>query len=90
MNLKINDAFVLRNIYGKYILMPVRTNSASNDPILLNEVAVSIWNAVDMYQQKDQIVSNLQKQYDLETGSPEIVSIERFIDQMYDMGLLIN
>lgn len=88
--MKINDAFVLRNIYGKYILMPVRTNSASNDPILLNEVAVSIWNAVDMYQQKDQIVSNLQKQYDLETGSPEIVSIERFIDQMYDMGLLIN
>ena len=90
MNLKINDAFVLRNIYGKYILMPVRTNSASNDPILLNEVAVSIWNAVDMYQQKDQIVSNLQKQYDLETGSPEIASIERFIDQMYDVGLLIN
>ena len=40
--MKTNDAFVLRNIYGKHILMPVRSNNASNEPVFLNEVAAYI------------------------------------------------
>ena len=42
-----NTAFVMRNLYGKFILMPVTANATSEDPILLNDVANDIWEMAD-------------------------------------------
>ena len=89
-NLKTNDAFILRNIYGKYILMPVRTNYASNEPILFNETAVSVWETAKLGLKADAITKALCSQYGLEYGSSEAVSIDRFVSQMREMGLLID
>ena len=89
-DLKTNDAFILRNIYGKYILMPVRANYASNEPILFNETAVSVWETAKLGLKADAITKVLCSQYGFECSSPEAVSIDHFVSQMRDMGLLVD
>lgn len=87
--MKTNDAFILRDIYGKYILMPIRLNETSSDPILLNEVAASIWNVVLVCNERRKIIENIMQIYDLKDNSTELIAVEQFIEQMIKMGLLI-
>lgn len=85
-----NKAFILRNIHGKYILMPIRNNNASNDPILLNEVAASIWKIAETAVEHKAVLENLSQTYGLKESSPELMAVEQFIAQMTDMGLLLR
>lgn len=87
--MKTNDAFILRNIYGKYILMPIRSNQTSNDPILLNEVAASIWNEAIEGIEIENLISNIAQVYNLLENSSELLAVKQFIDQMVTMGLLL-
>lgn len=88
--MKTNDAFILRNIYGKYILMPILSNKISNDPILLNEVAASIWKSVSVCSEKEKIIENIMCSYGLKKDSPEVIAVEQFVEQMIKMGLLMD
>ena len=87
--MKTNDAFILRNIYGKYILMPIRSNQTSNDPILLNEVAASIWNEAMEGIEIKNLISNIAQAYNLLDNSSELLAVKQFIDQMVTMELLL-
>lgn len=88
--MKTNDAFILRCIYGKYILMPIRTNKASNDPILLNEVAATIWKTALQCNESEGVIENVIQIYNLRQGSPEVMAVEQFVEQMIDMELLVK
>ncbi len=85
-----NRAFVLRDIYGKSILMPIRANTASNDPILFNDVAVSIWKEAATETTAAGILQKICATYGLKLDSPEAASIEHFIAQLINMGLLVE
>lgn len=87
-NMQTNEAFILRNIYGKYILMPMRSNNTSNDPILLNEVAAFIWKAALNQQEYKVILENVSQSYNLKSDSPEMIAVKQFIAQMVTMGLI--
>lgn len=41
--MKQSDVLVMRDLYRRHILMPVRKNDASDDPIALNDVGADIW-----------------------------------------------
>ena len=88
--MKTNESFVLRNIYGKHILMPIRTNAASNDPILLNDTAVSIWESVPMCSKPEELLDVVGNLYGLGKNSAEMTAVEHFISQMFSMGLLLD
>ncbi len=85
-----NSAFVLRNIHGKNILMPIRANNASSDPILLNDVAASIWLASTDATTAEDVLQNMIDTYGLEPKSPEAISVENFINNLLAMGLLVE
>lgn len=86
--MKTNEFFILRNIYGKNILMPTHANETSSDPILLNEVASDIWNAALNNKEEKEIVENIAHEYNLQEHSSEMIAVKQFIDQMITMGLL--
>jgi len=88
--MKTNNAFVLRKIYGKYILMPIQKNETSNDPILLNEVAASIWNAALVCNERSDIMKTILQYYNLKENSSEMIAVEQFVEQMIKMKLLIE
>lgn len=69
--------------------MPVRSNNASNDPVLLNEVAAYIWNVASEQLGISEILRNIAQYYNLKSESPELIAVKQFIEQMAAMGLLI-
>ncbi|WP_207645562.1 PqqD family protein [Marvinbryantia formatexigens] len=79
---------ILREIYGKSILMPIRYNEASNDPIYLNDVAALIWKKVaasnDLYELKKSICEI----YELDEDSTEAYSVEKFITQLIENEII--
>lgn len=85
-----NKAFILRNIYGQNILMPIKSNNASTDPILLNDVASFIWKNATVETTMDSTLQNVSDSYGLKPGSPEIMAVKMFIEQLHTMGLLVD
>lgn len=87
--MKKNSNLVLREIYGKNILMPVKYNEASNDPIFLNETAALIWKLADNVQNITDLVSAVCSVYGLKVDSAEAVAIEGFVNQLIESKLII-
>lgn len=83
-----NSAFVLRDIYGRYILMPVKANNASEDPILFNEVAKDIWESADNELGIESFSESICQMYALQSGTPEAMSVASFVAQLVEMGLI--
>lgn len=88
--MKINESFVLRKIYGRVLLVPICTNEASNDPILLNNVAADIWDSATCEITHNDLLEIVADMYDLPQGSVERAAISNFIDSMMKMGLLVE
>lgn len=84
-----NTAFVMRNLYGKFILMPVTANATSEDPILLNDVANDIWEMADNDMDITAFSQKVNELYGLADNTPEAIAVYQFIQQMIEMGLLI-
>ena len=88
--MKVNTNFVFRDIYGKYILMPVKRNDASDDPVLLNSVAAYIWLQAEKGKTFNEIVEAVSRQYDLQKDSMEEESVKQFITLMIAQKLLVE
>lgn len=88
--IKINDSFVLRKIYERNILVPICANNAGNDPILLNSVACDIWKSAQNGISKDNLINEVLSIYGLSSDSVEAISINNFIDNMLEIGLLLE
>lgn len=88
--MQVHSDFVLRKVYGKSLLMPVRYNNVSNDPIFLNSVASLIWELAAMGNSKGQIVDEIRKIYQLASDSMEVIAVKNFIQELIDMKLIIE
>lgn len=88
--MKQNPDLILREIYGKSILMPIRYNEASNDPIYFNEVATLIWKLSDDAKDPADLLDAVCKSYNLETDSAEAAAVEGFINQLMESKLILE
>lgn len=88
--MKQNDAFVMRDLYGRHILMPVRKNDASDDPIALNDVGADIWRAAENKANANEVVSSVAAEYGLAADSPEEMAVTAFVNQLLEMGVLVD
>ena len=84
-----NPDLILREIDGKNILMPIRYNEASNDPIYFNEVAALIWKLSDGAKDPTELLSFVCDAYNLKTDSAEAAAVEGFIDQLIEGKLIM-
>ncbi len=86
--MQTNNAFVLRNICGKYILVPFRTNEASEDPILFNEIAATIWECASECQSRNDLLHKIARMYGIKQNSTEMFAVDNFVTQMERIHLL--
>jgi len=86
--MKRNPNFTLREIYGKYILMPIRRNDIASEPIHLNDIAAIIWNQTDDCETSSDLLAAIAELYNLAPESPEQISVKQFIGQLVEMGLI--
>lgn len=85
-----NQDFILREIYGKFILMPIRSNKASPTPIFFNEAAAQIWKNASHSENIKELKQILCNEYELKEDSAEACAVEKYILQLMDMNLILE
>ena len=86
--MKLEKEFVLREIAGDYVIIPVgNTVIEFNGLITVNEVGVSIWNMLQNEVTFDQIVQGILNEYEVEESVAR-EDIREFLDQLIDGGIL--
>ena len=86
--MKRNSNFVLRNIYGKKVIVPVRVNEVGDDPILMNDVAAEIWSEADNADNVSELTNNILKKYNVPNDSVEKQAIEDFVQNLIAIKLI--
>lgn len=86
--MKTNKNLILRNIYGKKILIPYRMSEAGDEPIFLNDMASEIWDLVEKGLSEEEIVGTIDREYSLTKESTEEKALIIFIDEMIKKGLI--
>lgn len=84
-----NPSFVIRNILGRKILVPVTKNDVTDTPIVLNDVAYEIWNKATDCEDKWSLLKDIAQIYNLQEDSEEEKTVEVFIEQLIQAGLLL-
>lgn len=62
--MKLNMDFVLREIAGEYMLIPVGSGAEVNGMIVLNKVGADIWKYLSETCERDYVLAKLIDQYD--------------------------
>ena len=86
--MKCNPNFVLREVYGQVLLMPVHRNGIGNEPIHLNNVAAMIWKKAEDCETIDELLATISDLYELTSDSVEQHAVRQFIDQLIQMTLI--
>lgn len=86
--MKVNDNFVLRKIYGEFLLFPVRANEAGDELVSLNEVGADVWELAQKGLTETEIIASIVKIYGLEEHSVEEESVRIFISALCEQKLL--
>ena len=83
-----NSAFVMREVYGQSLLMPVRRNSVGDSPILLNGTATAIWKQAEHCASSEELVQAVADLFDVALGSAEHAAVTQFVAQLVRMTLI--
>ena len=86
----VHPDFVLRKIYGKALLMPVRYNEACNDPVFLNNAAAVIWELASTGSEKQDIILKIDEMYGLQSNSEEEIAVRDFLHELIKMNLIFE
>ena len=85
--MKLNDDFVLREIAGENLLIPVGEQAARiNGVIALSPVAVEVWKALKERPEPDYALEKVLSLFDV---SKEVAQkdIDEFLNQMEEAGI---
>ena len=83
-----NPNFVLREICGKALLMPIRRNDVGNEPIHLNEMATVVWKNAGNCTSLDELLQSVADLYNLTQDSAEYSAVSQFVDQLCELRLI--
>lgn len=86
--MKINKEYVLREIAGDYIIIPIGSTALEfNGLITVNEVGVTLWKMLQEEVTLDDLVQGVLAEYDV---SEEVAreDIQEFLDELVKGGIL--
>ena len=87
-DMKIREGFVLRNIVGEHIVMPVGENiNKFEGALVLNEVSAFLWESLKAYISKEDLLALLLAEFDVERDVAE-KDLDVFLDQLRAQELL--
>ena len=86
--MKLNDSFVIREISGKMLLIPVKANNISKVPICANKHAKEIILSLLNFDNLNDVFSDLSKKYDL-SNERVYNDLQNFIQVLLSRGLIV-
>ena len=86
--MRINKEFVLREIAGEYIIIPVgATVQEFNGLITVNEIGSMLWNKLQEEISLEELISCVTEEYEVEKEVAQS-DIEEFLQKLEQAGIL--
>ena len=86
--MRINKEYVLREIAGDYIIIPVGATALEfNGLITVNEVGVTLWNMLQEEVTMEDLVQGVLAEYDVQEEVAR-EDIQEFLDELVKDGIL--
>lgn len=86
--MKINENFVLREVAGSWVVIPIGEKSVDfNGMMNLNETGVFLWRKLEKGAEKEELIAAITAEYDV---SEEVAAgdIDEFIEVLKKAGCL--
>lgn len=86
--MKILEGFVLKNIAGTNVVVPVGSNTVSFKAVVtLNESGAFLWQQLQNDSTEDELVTAMLKEYDVDEATAK-ADVAEFIGRLQEAGLL--
>ncbi len=86
--MKIKDGFILREVASSFVVVAVGKRAKQfNGVINLNETSAFMWRILEKGATKEEIVSKMQEEYDVDASVLER-DVESFTQKLKEAGLL--
>ena len=86
--MKIKGEFILREIVGETILVPVGNTALEyNGMIIINDTGAFIWKALEEGLKKEEILTGLTDRYEV-TMEEAAADLDEFLDMLEQAGIL--
>ena len=86
--MKIKGEYVLREIAGDYILIPIgKTALEMNGMITMDEVGVTIWKGIQQDLDPEEILSTILDTYEVEEKEAR-KDMEEFFEKLLNAGMV--
>ena len=86
--MKPNENFVLREVYGTFLLVPIMNNEISNNIISFNETGAFIYKAAKDCQNKIELSNVINHKYNPSNDPKTEKLLNQFIDRLIEMRLI--
>ena len=86
--MKINFEFVIREIAGEYVLVPVgKTTAEFNGLFPLTETGAFIWNLLPDAENEDYIVNKLLEEYEIDRETVQ-ADVTQFLNKLREFRII--
>lgn len=86
--MKVDKEFVLREIAGDYVIIPIgRTVLSFNGLITVNEIGAFLWNLLQEDVTKEELVAKVLNEYEVDEETAR-EDIQEFLDTLVSGGIL--
>ena len=85
--MKLKDGFLLRNVAGQAVVLPMGGTVNLNTMITLNETGAFLWERLEKETDEAALVAALLEEYDVSEATA-IKSVAAFIDKLNNHGFL--
>lgn len=85
--MKLKDGFLLRQVAGEHVVLPVGPELASNIMITLNGTGAFLWERLQSETDEDALVAALLNEYDVEEAQAR-ACVAAFVKQLEENGFL--
>ena len=86
--MKARSGFILRNLVGEYVLMPVDDNIRSfSGSVLMNELSAFVWEKLQTPVTRDELLAEILGVYevDAETASADL---DQLLENLNRLGMI--
>ena len=85
--MKLKNGFILSDIAGKTVALPVEGDIDLNTVITLNETGAFLWNILQNETSEDEMVAALLGEYDVDEALAR-KSVQAFVGKLQKNGLI--
>lgn len=85
--MKIKDGFLLRQVAGQNVVLPISGDLDLNMMISLNDSAAFLWERLQHETSKDALVKALLAEYDVDSDAAA-AAVDAFVRKLSDNGFL--